>query len=143
VVVSRSKESKDGGTAEEKFAVEAPASGSAKRWKLSSALYSLANLKAAAFTGTPKDLAKYGLDKARTYTVVGQDGKPAARVKIGGPVPKNDKRVYAMAEGGDKVVEIEKATADELPKTLEDVLDTPPPAANAGTPSVQASTPKQ
>jgi hypothetical protein len=146
IAVSRSKGApKDGGVAEEKFAVEAPASGAAKRWKITSALFGLAGLKAAAFAGpAPKDakgLQQYGLDKARVYTLLGEGGKVLARIKIGKAVPKDEKRLYAMAEGGQKVVEIEKATADDFPKSLDDVLDTPPPAAGAdgGTTAVQAN----
>lgn len=135
VAVSRRKDAPpDGGYADEKFAVEAPASGAAKRWKISSALYSLASLKAAAFaTGKPK------LDKPRVYTVKGEKDAVLARITVGGPLPKNDKRLYVMAEGKDRVYEVEKATLDDLPKTLDDVLDTPPPAAaDGGTAAPQA-----
>ena len=134
IAVSRSKEAgKDGGVGEEKFAVVAPASGAAKRWKISSALFGLAGLKAAAFVGPSKDLAKFGLDKPLTYTALGEGGRVLARVQIGKPVPKNDKRLYARAQGG-QIVEIEKGTADDLPKTLDDVLEAPPAAATDGGP---------
>jgi hypothetical protein len=145
IVVSRNKDAADGGAAEEKFAVEAPASGAAKRQKVSSALYALANLKAAAFAGdTPKSAAgllKYGLDKPRIFSALGEGGKVLARIKIGGAA-KDDKRVYALAEGGERVVEVEKAAVNELPKTLDDVLEALPAAVDGGTPAVQASVPK-
>lgn len=134
IAVSRSKEAgKDGGVGEEKFAVVAPASGAAKRWKISSALFGLAGLKAVAFVGPSKDLAKFGLDKPLTYTALGEGGKVLARVQIGKAVPKNVKRLYARAQGG-QIVEIEKGTADDLPKTLDDVLEAPPAAATDGGP---------
>ena len=148
IAVARSKDAKDGGMPEENFAVLAPASGLARRWKISSALHTLGSLRAAAFAGDApreaKGLAKYGLDQPRVYSLLGEGGKVLARLKLGGPALKDGKRVYALAEGAARVVEVEQATVDDLPRTLDDVLEPPPPppGADGGAPAVQAGAPK-
>src|SRR6267143_1926612 len=76
----------DGGVADEVFTVVAPQQGPAKKWKVSSALYAIASLRATAFEGplpAAKDLARYGLDKPRTVTLLGEGDKVLARVRIG------------------------------------------------------------
>ena len=128
IVVTRSKEGgKDGGAAEEKFAVVEPRSGVAKKFKVTGTLLGLAGLKAAAFVEEAKPAATYGLDKPRTYALRGDAGKLLARLKIGRAVPGNDKRVYASAEAG-PVVEVDRTAIDDLAKTPGDVLE---PAAQA------------
>ena len=118
----------DGGVADEVFAVVAPQQGPAKKWKISSALYAIASLRASAFDGpvpAAKDLAKYGLDKPKTATVLGDGDKVLARVRIG--AEKDGKR-YVLADGFDKLVRVEKATVDDWPWTVADALEAPPPA---------------
>lgn len=127
VKVSRSKPSPpDGGFAEETFAVTAPSSGPAKKWKLSSALYSIVGLRAATFEGPApkaKDLAKYGLDKPRTATLLGENGKLLARVRVGA---EKDGKYWVLADGVEKLARVEKATVDDWPWTANDALETPP-----------------
>jgi hypothetical protein len=127
IEITRSKEPlPDGGAGEETFAVVAPEKGAAKKWKISSALYSVVGLRAAAFEGpVPKDLAKYGLDKPKAVTLLGEKDKVLARVRIG--AEKEGKR-YLLADGVDKLVRVEKSTVDDLPWTLNDALETPPAA---------------
>ncbi|MGZ6124959.1 MAG: DUF4340 domain-containing protein [Myxococcales bacterium] len=118
----------DGGVADEVFTVVAPQQGPAKKWKVSSALYAIGSLRASAFEGpvpSAKDLAKYGLDKPRTATALGEGDKVLARVRIG--AEKDGKR-YALADGFDKLVRVEKATVDDWPWAIADALETPPPA---------------
>jgi hypothetical protein len=143
IEVTRSKDAlPDGGAGEESFAVVAPAKGPAKKWKVSGALYSVTGLKAAAFEGPApkdKDLAKYGLDKPKTVTLLGEKDKVLARVRVG--AEKDGKR-YALADGVNKLARVEKGTVDDLPWTVNDVLETPPPAASlpdGGTAPAQAS----
>ena len=141
IEVTRSKETlPDGGVAEESFAVVAPEKGAAKKWKISSALYSVVGLRAAAFEGpAPKDLAKYGLDKPRSVTLLGEKDKVLARVRVG--AEKEGKR-YALADGVNKLARIEKSTVDDLPWTLSDALETPPAALSlpdGGTAPAQAA----
>jgi hypothetical protein len=128
----------DGGLADETFTVVAPQKGPAKKWKISSALYSITGLRATAFDGpAPKDakgLTKFGLDKPRTVTLLGDKDAVLATVKVG--AEKEGKR-YVLA--GDKVARVEKGTVDDLPWTLNDVLETPPPAASLPDGGVQAS----
>ncbi len=116
----------DGGLADEVFTVVAPKEAPAKKWKVSSALYSIASLRAAAFEGpvpAPKDLAKYGLDKPKTVTVLGEGDKVLARLRLGN---EKDGKRYALADGFDKLVRVEKSTVDDWPWTAADALDTPP-----------------
>jgi len=134
VKVSRSKPATpDGGYAEETFAVEAPQKGAAKKWKISSALYAIAALRATAFEGPApkgKDLGKYGLDKPKTVTLLGDGGKVLARVHIG--AEKDGKR-WVVAEGLDKLARVEKGTVDDWPWNAADALE-PPPAPPAPRP---------
>lgn len=127
VKVARKKEAPaDGGAADETFTVSAPQQGAAKKWKLSSALYSITGLHAAAFDGkapAAKDLAKYGLDKPKTVTLLGEGGKILARVRAG--AEKDGKR-YVLADGVDKLARVEKVTIDEWPWTAADALEGPP-----------------
>ena len=117
----------DGGFPDEIFTVVAPQQGAAKKWKISSALYSIGSLRAAAFVGpvpAAKDLAKYGLDKPKAVTLLGEGDKVLARVRIG--AEKDGKR-YVLVDGFDKLVRVEKSTVDDWPWTVTDALDTPPP----------------
>jgi uncharacterized protein DUF4340 len=117
----------DGGFPDEVFTVVAPQQGAAKKWKISSALYSIASLRAAAFEGrvpAAKDLAKYGLDKPRTVTLLGDENKVLMRVRVGS---ERDGKRYALADGFEKLVRVEKATVDDWPWTALDALDAPAP----------------
>lgn len=110
----------DGGFAEEEFTVLSPKAGPAKKWKISSALYSITGLHAAAFDGpVPKDLAKYGLDKPRTVTLLGDKDKLLARVRFG--AEKDGKR-YALSDGVAELAQVDKSTVDDLPWTSTDAV---------------------
>ena len=126
VKISRSKPAAaDGGFAEETFAVVAPTPGPAKRWKASSALYAITSLRAAAFEGpvpAQKDLAKYGLDKPRTATLLGEGGKVLAKVRVG--AEKDGKR-WVIADGVSQLARVEKGTVDDWPWNASDALDAP------------------
>src|SRR5882672_11201714 len=96
----------DGGVADEVFTVVAPQQGPAKKWKVSSALYAIASLRATAFEGplpAAKDLARYGLDKPRTVTLLGEGDKVLARVRIGS---EKDGKRYAVSDGFGKLVRV-------------------------------------
>jgi hypothetical protein len=128
----------DGGIADETFTLVAPQKGPAKKWKISSALYTITGLRATSFDGpAPKDaggLTKFGLDKPRTVTLLGDKDAVLATVKVG--AEKDGKR-YVLA--GDKIARVEKATVDDLPWTLNDALETPPPVVSLPDGGVQAS----
>jgi len=137
IVVQRTKEQpKDGGFADESFTVLEPKQGPAKKWKVSSALYSITGLRAAAFASKPDSKA---FDGARTIALLGEGDKVLARVRIGA-LTKDGKRRYASSDAQPRVAEIEKATVDDLPKTLDDLLEPPPAASTApdGGTSLQA-----
>ena len=133
IVVARQKEQpKDGGFADETFKVIEPKEGPAKKWKVSSALYSITGLRASAFAAKPDPAA---FKEARTVTLLGEGDKVLARVRIGAQT-KDGKRRYATSESLQRIAEIEKSTADDLPKSIDDVLETPSP--DAGQPSQAA-----
>jgi hypothetical protein len=121
----------DGGVPDEQYAVVGH--GPAKKWKMSSASYSVVSLRAAAFDGpVPKgrDLAKYGFDQTRTATLLGEGDKVLARVRVG--AEKDGKR-YVLVDGFGKLARVEKATVDDWPWTLADALEAPLPSqADAG-----------
>jgi hypothetical protein len=120
IVVERKREQpKDGGFADEAFTVLEPKQGPAKKWKLSSALYSITGLRASAFAAKPDASA---FNQARTISLLGDADKVLATVRIGAET-KDGKRRYASSDAQGRVAEIEKTTADELPKTLDDVLE--------------------
>jgi hypothetical protein len=134
IVVERKREQpKDGGFADETFTVLEPKQGPAKKWKVSGALYSITGLRASAFAAKPDASA---FNQARTISLLGDGDKVLAAVRIGAET-KNGKRRYASSDAQRRVAEIEKSTADDLPKTVDDVLEAPP-APDAG-PSSQAS----
>jgi len=129
VEIARTKSAApDGGVGDEVFAVVAPKQGPAKKWKISSALYAIGSLRATSFEGpvpAAKDLGRYGLDKPKTATLLGEGDKLLARIRIG--AEKDGKR-YALSDGFDKLVRVEKTTVDDWPWTAADALETPPPA---------------
>ena len=124
--IARSKPAPaDGGTPEEEFALLAPQKGPAKKWKVSGALFGMIGLRAAALG--PRDDAKQGLDKARTVTLLGDGDKVLLRYRVGGETPEH--RRYLLADGMDRVAQVEKGAVDEWPWKVDDVLETPPAAA--------------
>ena len=134
IVVGRRKEQpKDGGFGDETFTVLEPKQGPAKKWKLSSALYSITGLRASAFAAKPEASA---FNQARTITLLGDGDKVLATVRIGAET-KDGKRRYASSETQPRIAEVEKSTADDLPKSLDDVLE-PPAAPDAGQPGQAA-----
>ena len=101
IVVERKKEQpKDGGFADETFTVLEPKQGPAKKWKASSALYSITGLRAAAFAAKPDAKA---FDQARTVTLLGDGDKVLAKVRIGA-LTKDGNRRYVSSEGHPRVV---------------------------------------
>ena len=122
----------DGGFPDEKY--EVVGHGPAKKWKMSSASYSMTSLRAAAFDGpVPKDLKKYGFDK--TATLLGENDKVLARIRVGS---EKDGKRYVLVDGVDKLARVEKGTVDDWPWNLPDALEPAPAAPDAG---VQASKP--
>ncbi len=93
--------------------------GAVKKWKASSIVTALRNLKAAAFTEeNATDLAKYGLaSPAKSVTLlVGQE---------------NGSNLYVKTAASNRVLEVEKTRLSELPASRADLAE-PPPAAKDG-----------
>src|SRR5712671_745854 len=134
IVVERKKEQpKDGGFADETFAVLEPKQGPAKKGKISSAVYSITGLRAAAFASKPDAKA---FDQPRTVSLLGEGDKVLAKVRIGA-LTKDGNRRYASSEGHARIAEVDKATVEDLPKSVDDLLE-PPPSPDAGTTSQAA-----
>ncbi len=131
VVIARTKTaSPDGGVSEEVFTVVAPKQGPARKWKTSSTLYAVSSLRAAAFDGPvppAKELARYGLDKPKTVTFLGDGDKVLLRLRVGA---EKDGKPYALADGFDKLVQVDKGIVDDFPWNVSDALE-PPPAPRA------------
>ncbi|MFM2152334.1 MAG: hypothetical protein RL199_769 [Pseudomonadota bacterium] len=92
------------------------------KWKLQSMLTTLASLKGLALVdGQASDLAKYGLDQPRVrYVAKDGEGKAVAEILIGA---EHDDKVYAMRGGTKRVWDVSKATVDELPTKMDDVVE--------------------
>src|SRR5712671_6409721 len=134
IVVARKKEQpKDGGFADETFSVLEPKQGPAKKGKISSAVYSITGLRAAAFASKPDAKA---FDQPRTVSLLGEGDKVLAKVRIGA-LTKDGNRRYASSEGHARIAEVDKATVEDLPKSVDDLLE-PPPSPDAGTTSQAA-----
>jgi len=80
-------------------------------------------LRAAAFA--PKPDAK-AFDQARTVTLLGDGDKVLAKVRIGA-LTKDGNRRYASSDGQPRIAEVDKGTVEDLPKSLDELLE--PPAA--------------
>ena len=116
----------DGGVSDEVFTVVAPQQGPARKWKTSSTMYAVSSLRAAAFEGpvpAAKDLAKYGLDKPKAVTFLGDGDKVLLHLRIG--AEKDGKR-YALADGFKKLVLVDKGIVDDFPWNVADALEPPP-----------------
>lgn len=138
LVVTRSVKRLDGQDHEsEEFAIEGR-SDRVKTWTLSSMLYGLSALEGHELVeDDAKDLALYGLDAPRvSWTVQDASGAELARVLIGSEIGPT--RVYAMKGGTRRVYVAEKATLDDLPRTLADIVEAP-----AASPDPSASAPLQ
>jgi len=105
----------------------------ARYWR--SALYSITGLRASAFAAKPDPKA---FDQARTFTLLGEGDKVLGKVRIGG-LNKDGTRRYVSSDTQTRVAEVEKGTVDELPKSLDDLLEPPPsPTPDAGSPTQAA-----
>jgi Domain of unknown function (DUF4340) len=116
--------SSDGGDAEEAFSVISPKHGPTNPRKIDSVLYSIVGMHATAFYGpvpAPKDLARYGLDRPKTVTVLGEGDKVLARLRFG--AEKGGKRL-AVSDGFDKLAGVERGPVDGYPWNVAEALDT-------------------
>jgi hypothetical protein len=125
IVVERSKP--ENGVGEDWRVVE-PQQGAAKKFKLSSILWSLGSLRATAFLDeNPKSWAKWGLDKPeREVVVLDAAGKPLATLAVGGPVPGSDTARYVRGKRP-QVLEMEVGRLADLPDSAADLLEAPAP----------------
>ncbi len=113
--------------------VVAPSAGPAKTFKISAALWSLTSLRYAAIAEEqPKELGKYGLGpKAKWIALKDRAGKELGRITFGAEIVTKPGSAYVQGAKG-AVYEVDATPFKELPFTLADVLDTPPPAGADG-----------
>ena len=142
IVVARKKEqAPDAGFADETFTVVEPKEAPAKKWKVSSALYAITGLRAASFGGKLDAKIEPKLGLSRAVSLLGDGDKVLARVRIGAET-KDGKRRYVAVDGEARYAEVEKVSVDDLPKTLDDVVEPPPASSGAdGGTKLQASNP--
>ncbi len=133
------KSNADAGPSEE-WRVTAPASGPAKKWKLSSVLWALSSLKATSIADeNPKDWGKYGISaSSKAVTLADNSGKVLAKLQLGNEVKGKTKAFYVRGSPN-AVLEIDSARLGELPSKIEDVIETPAQGADGGTSGVSSN----
>lgn len=133
------KMSSDAGLGED-WRITAPDAAPAKKWKLSSVLWSLSSLKASSIgEDNPKDWVKYGISaSSRSVTLSNKGGKALARLELGGEVKGKPGAVYAKGSRG-AVLEIDSSRLSELPWKTADLIDQPAPAIDGGNPGVSSN----
>jgi hypothetical protein len=115
----------------EDWVVAAPEKGPAKKWKVSSILWSLSALKAAGFgQEAPKDWGKFGLDaRARTVAAYDAAGNILAKLWVGKDVTGKSATAYVRGTPN-QVLEMETGRLMDFPTAVADVLDKPAPAGS-------------
>ena len=122
------------------WAVTAPTAAPAKKWAISSMLYSLGGLKATSIGDeNPKDWGKYGISaSSRTVTLADKDGKVLAKLQVGKEVNGKGNAVYVRGSRN-AVLEMDSAKISELPFKLPDLIDSPPQGADGGNSGVSSN----
>jgi len=133
------KMSSDAGPSEE-WRITAPAAAPAKKWKLSSVLWSLSSLKASSIgEDNPKDWVKYGISaSSRSVTLADRSGKALARLELGSEVKGKPGAVYAKGSRG-ALLEIDSSRLAEVPWKTADLIEQPAPAIDGGNPGVSSN----
>lgn len=118
----------------EAWRVVSPHEGKAKVFKVTSLLWTVAGLKASAWSAAkPTDWAKLGLDgQGKSITLFGADGVELGRLTIGRELEGKKGTLYARGTR-DQVAECDGARLAELPFELTELLDEP---VDAGGPQV-------
>jgi len=129
----------DAGSNQE-WRVTAPTSAPAKKWTISSLLFSLAGLKATSIGDeNPKDWGKYGISSSsRAVTLADKDGKVLARLQVGKEV-KGKANTLSVRGSRNAVLEIDSAKISELPSKLSDVIEPQAQGADGGTSGVSSN----
>ena len=127
-------ERKDGTSQD--WTVTAPKKGAAKKWKLSSILWSLHALKATEFGAahpSAKALAKVGIGpKSEKVTLFGDKDAVLGTIALGDSVKGKKGTIWAKGTQ-DLLVQIDGTRLSELPQSVEDLLEPPKPAAPGAT----------
>jgi len=129
----------DAGAAEE-WRLIAPTGGPAKKWKLSSVLWSLTSLKATSIDEeNPKDWSKYGISpSSRGVTLADKAGKILAKLQVGSEVKGKSNAIYVRGSRN-AVLEIDSSRLTDLPSKISDVIDQPSQALDAGASGVSSN----
>ena len=123
------KELADGGSAET-WRVTAPVKGAAKQFKIAALMWTLGSIKASdVLEDKPKELKKFGFD--RWVSLADASGKELARLQLGAEV--KDRPGFKYLKGSrDQIVAGDAQRLADMPAKIEDLLETPPVAADAG-----------
>lgn len=115
----------------ESWRVVAPREGKAKIFRITGALWTLANFKALAWgEEKPKDWKKYGVDeKSKWIAVFGDDDVELARLTIGSLVP-NTPSAYFVRGTRNQVLQSDGSRFGEFPFVVTDALDLPVDGGN-------------
>lgn len=129
IVVERMRS--DAGNTEDWRVVE-PQTGPAKKWKLSSILWSLGSLRATEFgEEAPKSWTKWGLDKPeRRVSLLDSNGAVLATLAVGKDVQGLENTKFVRGTR-DQVLQMETTRLAEFPETVADVLEGAAPAPTA------------
>lgn len=119
----------------DRWSLLAPRPAAVKNWRASSLLFALTNLKARRYAATgldarvePARLAAYGLDRPRqTVVAFDADQRELGALLIGGA---SGDEAFVMRRGGDRVLVVTRASVDELPQSLDDLIEEPGPAGD-------------
>jgi len=98
--------------------------------RLPGALWTLSSLKATAFADeTGKSMTAHGLDHpAREVALLGKNGKELDRLLVS---PERGGKTFAKAASSPRIVEIDPASLASLPRSADDLKETPPPNPQA------------
>jgi hypothetical protein len=111
------------GGAEDAWRVISPVAGAAKKFKLSSVLWMLESLKAAAPSPEKLDARKQGLgEAARSFTLSDAAGKPLASLRLGKEIPGKPGMLYAKGSR-EELLEVDAVRVADLPASSADVLE--------------------
>jgi hypothetical protein len=113
-----------------RWELTSPLPARARQFTVASLLSSLQKLEAVAVVeAQPKNWARYGIGETSAgVSLMDTSGTLLARLWLGAPVPGKPERVYARGTSDD-ALEVDKATLDALPLTLDALLEQSPAAS--------------
>ena len=114
----------------DRWTLLAPRPAAVKNWRASSLLFALTNLKAKRYAASgldpkvePARLAPFGLDRPRqTIVAFDADQRELGALLIGNT---SGEEAFVMLRGGERVLVVDRASIEELPQKLDDLIEEP------------------